>query len=108
MGGLKSSGGRSETSVSITSTPTGTSLGSLPSQKVVVELSKSGFSDLITSPHRASGVGAILLSRTLLCSRPSALNREQGTSDPERSEQKICHPVTGAWSPFLLFGQLKR
>lgn len=56
-----------------------------PRKTLSFKMSKSGLSDLITSPHRASSVGAILVldPAVLQAVRP---HREQGTSDPDRSE----------------------
>lgn len=51
------------------------------------EMSTSSQSDLITIPHRASGLGTIQMSRTLL--QAFHPHREQGTSDPEESEADL-------------------
>lgn len=69
-----------------------------------LEVSKSGLNDLITSPHRDSSIDAILLSKTLPRSKPSALTGSRVPRIQKGARQKICHPVTGAWSPFLTFG----
>lgn len=76
-----------------------------PRRMLSFAMSKSGVSDLITSPHRASGVGAILLSKTLLCSRPPVAHREQCPLGAEKSEP--CHPVTGPWPLPLIWAAWK-
>lgn len=59
-------------------------------------MSESSHSDLITSPHRASG---ILLSMTLLRSKPFALTGSRVPRMHRGAKQKICHPVAGTCPP---------
>lgn len=108
--GFKTSGGRFKTS----GLNTLDSDGEIPriatchlGKALSLEMSKSGFSDLITSPHRASGVGAILLFRTLLCSKPSVFTGSRAFRVQRAGSRRSVIPWTEHGSPSSYLGGLK-